>query len=73
MKSWILLIFIFFNVIYFYIFYNYFSFNFSNFLQENYLYRNTDIATIIIIYIKVEFPAYKLYIYILIFYEPYNK
>ena len=55
------------------IIYFYFSFNFSNFLQENYIYRNVDIATIIIFYIKVGFPTYKLYIYILIFCDPYSK
>ena len=65
------------DIIDFYIFQCYFMviflFNFSNFLQKNYLYRNTDNSTIIIFYIKVEFPTYKLYIYILISYEPYNK
>lgn len=55
------------------IIYFYFSFNFSNFLQENYIHRNTDTATIIIFYIKVEFTTYKLYIYILIFCDPYSK
>ena len=60
------------DIIYFYFSFN-FSFNFSNFLQENYIYRNVDIATIIIFYIKVGFPTYKLYIYILIFCDPYSK